>query len=308
MKFRIMKYLPVAAATMLAAAATACHGSGDNTQGAADSLPVASTFEDSLSLRLGTQWGAQQAINFALLDEDKRESLDMDQFIAGLRSAVMSDYETPGMIEAIAFGSDLAGQLDSYNGVGVCVRPGRVIEAFESVFMADTLTSEQADEYQGLFDEKMSVVQNLILDKMRKERRAQTLMAEKMRKENVEKGKAYLEEKVKEDSQVKQSKSGLYYKIESAGNDKHPSSGSTVNMIYSIKGVDGRMIDSSRGEAVDIPFNGDLIAGLQEGLAMIGEGARATFYIPSKLGFSRDNSGVDPGELIIVEVEIKGVK
>ena len=68
------------------------------------------------------------------------------------------------------------------------------------------------------------------------------------------------------------------------------------------------MIDSSRGEAVDIPFNGDLIVGLQEGLAMIGEGARATFYIPSKLGFSRDNSGVDPGELIIVEVEIKGVK
>lgn len=302
--------LTIAAVTFLVMAVSACGGASDDStsSGAADSMPTPVSFDDSLSLRFGTQWGAQQAVNFTLLDEKMRSEINIDDFIAGLRSAVMSDYSTPGMIDAIALGGDIAAQLDSYSNVGIYLRPSKVMSAFENVFLADTLTAEQSDEFQSLFDSKMSVVQNLILERMRQERRAATLLAEKMRKENVEKANQFMAENVKKDSQIKETKSGLFYKIDNAGEGSHPANGSTVNMLYTIKGIDGRVIDSSRGEYVDIPFNDDLISGLQEGLAMIGSGAKATFYIPSTLGFSRDNSGVEPGELIIVEVELKGVK
>lgn len=291
----------------MSVALSACGGDKSDASNA-DSIPTPVNFIDSLSLRYGTQWGAQQARTLALLPDDKRSELNIDEFIAGLRSAVIGYQPTPGVFEGISMGADIASQLDSYSAVGVYVGRAKVADALQKVLLSDTLTSETAAQYQAMFDDKMSIVQNLILEKMRQERRAQALIAEQIRKTNVEAAKDFTAKLQKENPEVKTTATGLFYKIDNPGTGSKPVMGDTVTVVYSIAGLDDRVIDSSRGEAVDIPLDSDLIPGLQEGFVMLGSGGKATFYVPSKLGFSRDSEIVQPGEMIIVEVELKGVK
>lgn len=295
------------AATVLVAALYAC-GSGGGSSTPADSLLTPTTFIDSLSVSFGDQWGAQQAQSFALLDDNKRAELNIDEFLAGLRSAMMIDQSTPGVAEGVSMGADIASQLDSYSAVGIYINRGKVLDAIESVLTTDTLPSETVAEYQTRLDEQMSAAQNLILERMRQERREQFLVEQKMQRENTAAADAMIAKLKAENPNVRESDSGLVYLIAAPGQGQRAAKGSTVSVVYEIKGLDGRLIDSSRGEEVEIPFDDDLIPGLQEGFSMLAPGAEATFYIPYRLGFGRDYKGVNPGEMIVVQVKLNGAK
>ncbi len=133
---------------------------------------------------------------------------------------------------------------------------------------------------------------------------AMAKMAEEA-KVHVAEGEKFLADVAKQPD-VKKSASGLYYKIEAAGNDKKPTADDVVTIHYTGKLVDGTVFDSSveRGVPVDLPLYG-VIPGFSEGLQMLGEGGKATLYIPSDLGYGNQAAGpIPPGSTLIFTVEL----
>lgn len=106
---------------------------------------------------------------------------------------------------------------------------------------------------------------------------------------------------------VHETASGLQYKIEqSAGNDEKPNATSKVKVHYHGTLMDGSVFDSSvvRNSPISFGLN-QVIAGWTEGLQLMSEGDKFTFYIPPQLAYGRKRVGSIPaGSLLIFDVEL----
>lgn len=124
--------------------------------------------------------------------------------------------------------------------------------------------------------------------------------------ENKVKGKQFLADNLKNDPAVKQTKSGLQYKVLEEGTGRSPKASDEVLVHYTGKLIDGTVFDSSvqRGEPISFPLNG-VIAGWTEGLQLMKEGARYMLYIPSELAYGDGENGPIPGgSTLIFEVQL----
>lgn len=141
-----------------------------------------------------------------------------------------------------------------------------------------------------------------------KEKAYRAKMMEKMAEEakvHAAEGAKYLEQ-ISKEAGVQKSASGLYYKISAAGSSTKPTTEDVVSIHYTGKLIDGTVFDSSieRGEPVDLPLYG-VIPGFSEGLQLIGEGGKATLYIPSELGYGNQAAGPIPaGSTLVFDVEL----
>jgi FKBP-type peptidyl-prolyl cis-trans isomerase len=105
---------------------------------------------------------------------------------------------------------------------------------------------------------------------------------------------------------VQKTDKGLYYKIEVPGNDKHPTDQDAVTLHYTGKLIDGTVFDSSldRDEPVDLPLFG-VIEGFKDGVELLGEGGKATLYIPAALAYGNRAAGpIPPGSTLVFEVNL----
>lgn len=124
--------------------------------------------------------------------------------------------------------------------------------------------------------------------------------------ENKVKGKQFLADNLKNDPDVKQTASGLQYKVVKEGNGKSPKATDKVLVHYTGKLIDGRVFDSSvqRGEPISFPLNG-VIAGWTEGLQLMKEGSEYIFYIPSELAYGdQDNGPIPGGSTLVFQVHL----
>lgn len=124
-------------------------------------------------------------------------------------------------------------------------------------------------------------------------------------------GKQFLEEN-KKNADVKETASGLQYVIEKEGEGAQPSAEDEVTVHYTGKLLDGTVFDSSvnRGEPATFPLN-RVIPGWTEGVQLMKEGAKYTFFIPSDLAYGPQGvpGAIPPHSTLIFEVElIKVVK
>jgi len=88
--------------------------------------------------------------------------------------------------------------------------------------------------------------------------------------------------------QIKTTASGLKYLIHEEGTGPTPALGKPVTVHYHGLLMDGTIFDSSfgRGEPIQIPLGmGQVIPGWDEGLALLPEGSKATFFVPSNLAY-----------------------
>jgi len=113
---------------------------------------------------------------------------------------------------------------------------------------------------------------------------------------------------------AKPTASGLYYIEKVKGTGAKASIGKTVKVHYTGKLFNGKVFDSSVDKKPSTPFEfvlgqGQVIPGWDEGIALMNVGGKATFIIPSKLGYGERGAGSDiPAYApLVFDVELLGV-
>ena len=117
--------------------------------------------------------------------------------------------------------------------------------------------------------------------------------------------------------------SGLYYIITEEGEGAKAMTNDTVSLNYRGKLIDGTPFDSNIDSLFShvVPFEFPLganrvIKGWDEGVALLNKGAKATFYIPSRLGYGaqampgnpNNKKGIPANSILIFDVELLNIK
>jgi FKBP-type peptidyl-prolyl cis-trans isomerase FklB len=125
-----------------------------------------------------------------------------------------------------------------------------------------------------------------------------------------EAGRLFLEENRKK-AGVKETPSGLQYKVVVESIGKKPTETDTVEVHYHGSLIDGTVFDSSvhRGQTIEFPLN-QVIKGWTEGVQLMSEGSKFEFYIPSHLAYGDQGAGdaIKGGATLIFQVELFKVK
>lgn len=118
--------------------------------------------------------------------------------------------------------------------------------------------------------------------------------------------KKFFEEN-KKNPDVKETASGLQYIVEKEGEGAQPTATDDVTVHYTGRLLDGTVFDSSvnRGEPATFPLN-RVIPGWTEGVQLMKEGAKYTFFIPSELAYGPQGveGVIPPHSTLIFEVEL----
>ncbi|QWA14061.1 peptidylprolyl isomerase [Sodalis ligni] len=119
-------------------------------------------------------------------------------------------------------------------------------------------------------------------------------------------GQQFLEANAKEEG-VRQTESGLQFKVLQQGEGAIPSRQDRVRVHYTGRLLDGTVFDSSvqRGEPAEFPVNG-VIPGWIEALTLMPLGSRWELYIPQNLAYGERGAGasIPPFSALIFEVEL----
>ncbi len=109
---------------------------------------------------------------------------------------------------------------------------------------------------------------------------------------------------------VQETESGLQYIITEAGSDVKPGKQDTVYVHYKLALTDGTVIEEVTEEkpAVMLTLN-RVIPGWTEGLQLLGEGGKATLFVPAELGYGeRGANGIDPNTTLVFDVQLDSIK
>ena len=110
-----------------------------------------------------------------------------------------------------------------------------------------------------------------------------------------------------------QTDSGLFYRVDKAGEGDQPAKGNSVKVHYKGELLDGTVFDSSFKRNQPIEFSlgvGQVIPGWDEGIALLNKGAKATLIIPSDLAYGAAGAGgvIPPNATLKFEVELVDFK
>ncbi len=182
--------------------------------------------------------------------------------------------------------------------------------------MHDNLDAEWVAKgiHDALSGQKLALNQSDMEEQIQKAQRA---AAEKMQKQmlemgqkNLEKANEFLKENGKK-SDIVTTKSGLQYKVLTAGKGIKPSETNEVTVHYEGKLLDGTVFDSSypQGQPATFRLN-RVISGWTEALQMMPEGSTWELYIPSDLAYGQNGApqgGIGPNSLLVFKVELINV-
>jgi FKBP-type peptidyl-prolyl cis-trans isomerase len=123
---------------------------------------------------------------------------------------------------------------------------------------------------------------------------------------NIEKGKAFLANN-KGQQGVMETATGLQYKItKTSGKSEKPKASDIIGVHYTLKNIDGAVIESSlqEGKPVEFPLN-QVIPGWTEGMQLLNVGDEATLYVPQELAYGdKGQRDIEPYSTLIFEVQL----
>ena len=114
-------------------------------------------------------------------------------------------------------------------------------------------------------------------------------------KENKEAGEEFLE-KNKTIEGVRQTSSGLQYKVEVEGNGLRPVDEDSVNITYTGRLIDETEFTSATEEDALLMRQ---IAGFREGVRLMNEGAKYTLYIPYYLAYGASSQMTTYNKMLV---------
>lgn len=131
-------------------------------------------------------------------------------------------------------------------------------------------------------------------------------LEEKLEKQAREEGEKFLAENGKKEG-VRTTASGLQYAVEKEGTGLQPGPEDEVTVHYTGKLLSGQVFDSSvnRGEPATFPLN-RVIPGWTEGVQLMKEGAKYTFFIPSDLAYGAQGipNVIPPHSTLVFDVQL----
>jgi FKBP-type peptidyl-prolyl cis-trans isomerase FkpA len=99
--------------------------------------------------------------------------------------------------------------------------------------------------------------------------------------------------------------SGLYYIISSVGSGASPNTTSTVEVKYKGSLINGTIFDQTAADKTFTYALSGLIEGWQIGIPLMRKGGKATFFIPSTLGYGASDLGIiPPNSVLIFDIEL----
>ena len=113
---------------------------------------------------------------------------------------------------------------------------------------------------------------------------------------------------------MKETKSGLKYKISKKGSGPNAKTNDLLSVHYSLQLVDGSEIDSSftRGNPIEFTCGvGQVIKGWDEAMQLLNKGSKARLVIPSDLGYGAAGAGngvIPPNATLVFDVELVDIK
>ncbi len=132
----------------------------------------------------------------------------------------------------------------------------------------------------------------------------------KVKNQNQEQGKKFLEENAKREGVVTL-ENGLQYEILKEGDGEKPKKTDTVTVHYEGTLIDGAVFDSSykRGEPASFPLTG-VIAGWTEILQLMPVGSKWKVAIPSELAYGEQGAGqmIAPNATLVFDIELLGIE
>jgi len=187
-----------------------------------------------------------------------------------------------------ALGADLGSNLKQ-----------QAVEIDYDVFMAG-MTDAMLDGELVKLDQKqrrsvMATLQQRIRDKAKNEGET-----------NLKKADEFLAKNKKENSDIKETPTGLQYRVLREGNGDSPVAEDRVKVHYAGKLIDGTQFDSSydRGDPTEFGLN-QVIKGWTEGLQLMKVGAKYEFFIHPKIAYgSRPRPTIPANSVLIFEVEL----
>ena len=104
---------------------------------------------------------------------------------------------------------------------------------------------------------------------------------------------------------VHTTESGLYYYIRKVGKGNPPIEGDTVMLNYTSKLIDGTVYEKSESPT-EFVIGNTLPLGLNEGLALMNEGASSVFILPSTIGFGETppDTNIPLNAVLVFEVDL----
>ena len=113
---------------------------------------------------------------------------------------------------------------------------------------------------------------------------------------------------------MKETESGIKYKISKKGSGPNAKTDDLLSVHYSLQLIDGSEIDSSFTRGAPIEFTcgvGDVIKGWDEAMQLLNKGSKARLVIPSELGYGALGAGngvIPPKATLIFDVELVDIK
>ena len=117
-------------------------------------------------------------------------------------------------------------------------------------------------------------------------------------------------DEVKKKDGVQSTETGLAYLIKEEGSDNKPGPRDTVYVHYKLSLKDGSVLEEvAETDPSVMLFLDRVIPGWTEGLQLIGDGGKATLYVPSELGYGeRGTNGIQPNSTLIFDIQLDSLK
>lgn len=240
------------------------------------------------------------------------DKIEVGEVVKGLTEelggkATMSMEEMQGLLMGLSQGQ--AGDKAKV-GYAVGLSIGKNVAGIKGLIDPAQLQRGMQDQLAGSPKMDEAAMREALNDLNMRQQAAQQAAQQELREvqgpKNREEGAKYLEAN-KAKAGVKVTASGLQYEVLKLGKGPKPKPTNTVRVHYTGTLIDGTKFDSSvdRGQPAEFPLNG-VIKGWTEGVALMPEGSKFKFTIPSDLAYGPNGTGstIGPDAVLVFEVEL----